>query len=135
MNGQGNLEFVQDFLQELRRGDAPALSQLFVENAYWEIAGDIGALPWLGTQQGKESVVDFAKDTATLLTSGRLKIQDVTANERQAMILGTLSSRADAIGEPVETSVVLVLEVENRLITSFCMLEDTFAVSQTARSL
>ncbi|WP_406227059.1 nuclear transport factor 2 family protein [Pseudomonas siliginis] len=134
MNGRHNEEFVQDFLQKLSKGDAPALSRLFVENAHWEIAGDTGTLPWLGKQAGKESVVDFVKDTATLLASGRLQIQDITANERRAMILGTLASRADAIGEPTQTSFVLVLEIEKRLITSFRMLEDTFAVSQASRS-
>lgn len=133
MNGQANFEFAQDFLQKLGSGDAQALALLFAENANWEIAGDVGALPWVGKQQGKEAIVNFVKDTATLLTSESLTVQDILANEHRAMILGALASRVNATGKLIETSFVLVLEISNRLISSFKMLEDTFAVSQAAR--
>lgn len=133
MNGQSNLAFAQDFLQKLGTGDTQALALLFAENANWEIAGDVGALPWLGKQQGKEAIVNFVKDTATLLTSESLVVQDILANENRAMVLGALASRVNATGKLIETSFVLVLEISNGLISSFKMLEDTFAVSQAAR--
>lgn len=133
MNGQANFEFAQDFLQKLGSGDTQALALLFAENANWEIAGDVGALPWLGKQQGKEAIVNFVRDTATLLTSESLVVQDILANEHRAMILGALVSRVNATGKLIETSFVLVLEISNGLINSFKMLEDTFAVSQAAR--
>ena len=133
MNGQANLEFAQDFLQKLGTGDADALALLFAEDAKWEIAGDAGALPWLGKQQGKEAIVNFVRDTATLLTSESLVVEDILANEHRAMIQGALASRVNATGKLIETSFVLVLEISNGLISSFKMLEDTFAVSQAAR--
>ncbi|MFL1529145.1 nuclear transport factor 2 family protein [Pseudomonas sp. O230] len=133
MNGQANFEFAQDFLQKLGSGDAQALTLLFDENAKWEIAGDVGALPWLGKQQGKEAIVNFVRDTATLLTSESLTVQDILANEHRAMILGALASRVNATGKLIETSFVLVLEISDGLIINFKMLEDTFAVSQAAR--
>ena len=133
MNGQANFEFAQDFLQKLGSGDAEALALLFAENANWEIAGDVGALPWLGKQQGKEAIVNFVRDTATLLTSESFTVHDILANEHRAMILGALASRVNATGKLIETSFVLVLEISNGLISSFKMLEDTFAVSQAAR--
>jgi hypothetical protein len=133
MSGQENLEFAQFFLQKLASGDAETLAHQFAENASWEVAGDVGALPWLGKQQGKEAIVNFVRDTAALLTSESLVIQDILANEHRAMILGTLASRVNATGKLIETSFVLVLEISNRLITSFRMLEDSFAVSQATR--
>ncbi|PTR27951.1 nuclear transport factor 2 family protein [Pseudomonas sp. GV085] len=133
MNGQANLEFAQDFLQKLGTGDADALALLFAEDAKWEIAGDAGALPWLGKQQGKEAIVNFVRDTATLLTSESLVVEDILANEHRAMILGVLASRVNATGKLIETSFVLVLEISNELIGSFKMFEDSFAVSQAAR--
>lgn len=133
MNGQANFEFAQDFLQKLGSGDAQALTLLFAENADWEIAGDVGALPWLGKQQGKAAIVNFVRDTATLLTSESFTVQDILANEHRAMILGALASRVNATGKLIETSFVLVLEISDGLIISFKMLEDTFAVSQAAR--
>lgn len=134
MNGQANLEFAQDFLQKLGSGDAQGLALVFAENAKWEIAGDVGALPWLGRQQGQAAVVNFVRDTAALLTSESLVVQDILANEQRAMVLGTLASSVKATGKLIETSFVLVLEISNGLIVSFTMLEDSFAVSQAARS-
>lgn len=120
-------------MQKLGSGDAQALTPLFDENAKWEIAGDVGALPWLGKQQGKEAIVNFVRDTATLLTSESLTVQDILANEHRAMILGALASRVNATGKLIETSFVLVLKISDGLIISFKMLEDSFAVSQAAR--
>lgn len=133
MSAQDNLEFAQFFLQKLASGDAETLAHQFAENASWEIAGDVGALPWLGKQHGKEAIVNFVRDTAALLTSESLVVQDILANEHRAVILGALASRVNATGKLIETSFVLVLEINNRLITSFRMLEDSFAVSQAAR--
>jgi ketosteroid isomerase-like protein len=51
MNGQANFELAHDFLQKLGQGDSQALSRLFAEDADWEIAGDTGALPWIGKKK------------------------------------------------------------------------------------
>lgn len=133
MNGQNNLEFAQNFLQKLGAGDSQALAHLFAEDARWEIAGDEGALPWLGKKTGREAIVDFVRDTAALITSESLNVHDILANEHRALILGDLASVVKATGKRIETSFVLVLEVDDGLITSFRMLEDSFTVSQAAR--
>lgn len=133
MNGQKNLEFAQNFLQKLGAGDSQALAHLFAEDARWEIAGDEGALPWLGKKTGREAIVDFVRDTAALITSESLNVHDILANEHRALILGDLASVVKATGKRIETSFVLVLEVDDGLITSFRMLEDSFTVSQAAR--
>ena len=133
MNGHNNLGFAQNFLQKLGAGDSQALSHLFAEDARWEIAGDEGALPWLGKQTGREAIVGFVRDTAALLTRESLNVQDILANEHRALIFGDLASVVKATGKRIETSFVLVLEIGGGVITSFRMLEDSFAVSRAAR--
>jgi hypothetical protein len=133
MNAQANFEFAQDFLQKLGQGDAQALARLFAEDADWEIAGDVGAFPWIGKRKGRAAIVDFVRDTGTLLTRVRLDIRDILVNEHRAVILGDLASTVNATGKLIETSFVLVLEIGGGLITHFRMLEDSFAVSLAAR--
>jgi ketosteroid isomerase-like protein len=133
MNGQDNLGFAQNFLKKLGVGDSQALALLFAEDARWEIAGDEGALPWLGKKTGREAIVGFVRDTAALLTSESLNVHDILANEHRALIVGDLASVVNATGKRIETSFVLVLEISNGLITSFRMLEDSFTVSRAAR--
>lgn len=133
MNAQANFEFAQDFLQKLGQRDAQALVCLFAEDADWEIAGDVGAFPWIGKRKGRAAIVDFVRDTGTLLTPVRLDIQDILVNEHRAVILGELASTVNATGKLIETSFVLVLEIGGGLITHFRMLEDSFAVSLAAR--
>ncbi|GAB3254850.1 nuclear transport factor 2 family protein [Chitinimonas naiadis] len=133
MNGQANYEFAQDFLQKLGQGDAHSLSMLFAQDAKWEVAGDVGALPWLGKKQGPGAIVDFVRDISVLITSVRLDVHDIVSNEHRALILGELASIVNATGKLIETTFVLVLDINDGLIRHFRMLEDSFAVSQAAR--
>jgi ketosteroid isomerase-like protein len=133
MNGQSNVEFAQNFLQKLGAGDAHSLALLFADHGLWEVAGDEGALPWIGKKTGKDAIVDFVRDTSALLTSESLNVHDILANDHRALIIGDLSSVVKATGRRIQTSFVLALEITNGLVTSFQMLEDSFAVSQAAR--
>jgi ketosteroid isomerase-like protein len=133
MNAQANLEFAQDFLKKLSQGDSQALARLFAEDADWEIAGDVDAFPWIGKRKGRQAIVDFVRDSGTLITRVRLDIQDILANEHRAVILGDLASTVNATGKLIETSFVLVVDIGGGLITRFRMLEDSFAVSIATR--
>jgi ketosteroid isomerase-like protein len=134
MNGQTNYEIAQEFLQKLGQGDAQDLACLFAEDAEWEVAGDAGALPWIGKKSGREAIVDFVRDTATLITRVRLDIHDLLANDRRAVVLGELASSVNATGKLIETAFALDLEISGGSITRFRMLEDSFAVSRATRS-
>lgn len=57
---------------QLGQGDAHGLACLFAEDAEWEVAGDGGALPWIGKKNGREAIVDLVRDTAALITRIRL---------------------------------------------------------------
>jgi ketosteroid isomerase-like protein len=134
MSRQKNLEIAQAFLSDLGQGDTDAVAALFSEDAEWEIAGDVGALPWLGKKKGRRAVIDFIHDSARLIERLKFDVSDIIAGEDRAVILGELASRYKPNGRRMETAFALVLNISGNEITHFRMLEDSFAVSQAVRA-
>ncbi|WP_186055187.1 nuclear transport factor 2 family protein [Burkholderia gladioli] len=134
MSAQKNLELAQAFLGKLGQGDAEGVAALFAEDAEWDIAGDVGALPWLGKKRGRAAVVDFIHDSANLIERLKLEVHDILAGEQRAVILGELASRYKPNGKVMETAFAVVLQISDNQITHYRMFEDSFAVSQATRA-
>ena len=54
-------------------------------------------------------------------------------DEERAVVLGYLESRVRVTSKIIQTSFAIILTVAENQITSFTMLEDSFAVSSSAR--
>jgi len=109
------------------------IASLFSADLEWEIAGDVGALPWIGKKKGRSAVAEFACDTGTMLERLRFEVKDILVNEHRAVILGDLASRVKSTEKVIETAFALVLTIVDGRVTRFQMLEDSFAVSRAAR--
>jgi hypothetical protein len=129
-----NADIAKKLLACIGRGAEPdEIAALFRHDAELEIAGDVGALPWIGRQVGRNAVSDFFRDVRRLTQPVRFDVQAVMADESRAVILGTLASKVSATGRVIETAFAIILMISDRKITRFQMLEDSFAVSRAAR--
>jgi uncharacterized protein len=125
----------QQLLASIGAGTAPdEIAALFSADVDFEVAGDVGALPWIGRKTGRRAVSDFFRDLRQLTEYIRFEVQDILANDGRAAILGEFVSRINATGKIVETVFALILTISNGEITRLQMLEDSFAVSQAARA-
>lgn len=106
---------------------------MFSEDVRFEIAGDTGALPWIGRKIGRAAAAGFIRDLRDLTEPVRFDVQSILADDDRAVIVGELASRVISTGKIIETAFALVLTVAEGQITRFQMLEDSFAVSQAAR--
>jgi ketosteroid isomerase-like protein len=128
------LYLAQEFLARMGSGAEPAeIAKLFSENMEWEIAGDVGALPWIGKTSGRIAVIDFVNDSRAMVERMQFEVDGILAGENRAVILGSLASKLKRTGKIVETYFTIILTVANGEIVRFQMLEDSFAVSQAAR--
>jgi uncharacterized protein len=124
----------KQLLADLGAGkDFRTIAALFSVDVQFEIAGDVGALPWLGRKTGRTAVSDFFQDTERMIERIRFDVQDVLASDERAVILGELSSKVIATGRIIESAFVLILTIVDGAISRFQMLEDSFAVSRAAR--
>jgi len=134
MNQNDTLRLAQEFLRRMGSDAEPAeIAQLFSETLEWDIAGDTGALPWIGHKSGRAAITDFVRDTRAMIERINFEIHDILASDNRAVILGSLASKLKRNGKVVTTDFAIVLTVANGEIVSFQMLEDSFAVSQMAR--
>jgi ketosteroid isomerase-like protein len=125
----------REFLKRIGGGAEPAeVAELFSEDLEWEIAGDEGALPWIGKRSGRRAVADFVSETRVQIERLRFDVKDVFTSDTRAAILGNLASKVRRTGRIMETDFVVVLTVANGEIVRFQMLEDSFAVARAARA-
>jgi ketosteroid isomerase-like protein len=130
-----NLRIAQQLLSGMGGGaDPDEIGALFSVDVQFEIAGDVGALPWIGQKTGRSAASNFIRDVRHLVEPIRFNVQDILANDDRAVILGEFASRVNATGKTIETAFALVLTVSDGEITRYQMLEDSFAVSRAARS-
>jgi len=79
------------------------------------------------------AVSDFVLGTRSLLERIRFNVNGILADEGRAVIFGELAMKVNATGKIIESPFALIFYVSGGEITSFQMLEDSFAVSQAAR--
>jgi ketosteroid isomerase-like protein len=134
MSQEKNRRLAQQLLSEMGKGsDAEAISMLFSVDARFEIAGEVGLLPWLGRKTGRKAVADFVRDTRTLIERIRFDVHEILASDARAVAVGELASRIKATGKILTSEFALILTFSNGEIKSFTLLEDSFALSQAAR--
>jgi ketosteroid isomerase-like protein len=134
MNQNDALRLAQEFLRRMGSGVEPSqIARLFSETLEWDIAGDTGALPWIGHKSGRAAITDFVRDSRAMIERIRFEVHDILASDNRAAILGSLTSKLKRNGKVVTTDFAIVLTVANGEIVRFQMLEDSFAVSQMAR--
>jgi len=134
MNQNDTLHLAQEFLRRMGSGVEPSeIAKLFSETLEWDIAGDTGALPWIGHKSGRAAITDFVRDSRAMIERISFEVHDILASDNRAAILGSLTSKLKRNGNVVTTDFAIVLTVANGEIVRFQMLEDSFAVSQMAR--
>jgi ketosteroid isomerase-like protein len=134
MNQNDTLRLTQEFLRRMGSGAEPSeIAKLFSETLEWDIAGDTGALPWIGHKSGRAAITDFVRDSRAMIERISFEVHDILASDNRAAILGSLTSKLKRNGKVVTTDFAIVLTVANGEIVRFQILEDSFAVSQMAR--
>jgi ketosteroid isomerase-like protein len=107
---------------------------MFDDDALFEIPGDDGVLPWIGYRSGRRAVADFVANIRAMTEPLTFDVDDITASEARAVIVGKLATRIKATEKVVETAFAIVLSISGDRIVRFQMLEDSFAVSLAARA-
>ena len=134
MNQNDALRLAQEFLCHMGSGVEPSeIAKLFSETLEWEIAGDTGALPWIGHKSGRAAITDFVRDSRAMIERISFEVHDILASDQRAVILGSLASKLKRTGKIAKTDFAIILTVSDGEIVRFQMLEDSFAVSQMAR--
>jgi ketosteroid isomerase-like protein len=135
MSQEENTRLAGRLLAGIGQGADPnEIAALFSADVRFEIAGDVGALPWIGRKTGRASVAGFIRDLRDLTEPVRFDVQGIMADNDRAVIIGELASKVRSTGKLIETAFAIILTVTDGKITRFQMLEDSFSVSGAARS-
>src|SRR5882724_11299801 len=98
------LLLAQEFLRRMSSGaEASGIARLCSENLDWEIAGDTGALPWIGKKSGRNAIVDFINGLRSLTEPIAFEVHDILTGDKRAVILGSLATKLKRTGAIVKT--------------------------------
>ena len=135
MSQERNIRIAQQLLAGIGAGADPGeIAALFSVEVQFEIAGDVGALPWIGRRIGRDAVSSFIGGTRRLIEQLRFDVQDILASDSRAVIVGELTTKINTTGNIIESAFALILTISNGEIARFQMLEDSFAVARAART-
>ena len=135
MSRERNIEIATTLLQGIGSGRAPGeIAASFAENLVFEIQGDDGVLPWVGHKTGRQAIADFIRDQRAITEPLAFDVEDVLASEKRVVVVGTLRSRIRSTDRIIASQFALVLTIADDVVTRFQMLEDSYAVSQAART-
>src|SRR5258708_38191294 len=97
----------RELLMRIGDGAEPnEVAALFGEHLEWEIAGDEGALPWIGKRSGRRAMADFLRETRADIERLRFDVTDILTSETRAAIVGSLASKIKRTGRIVEADFV-----------------------------
>jgi uncharacterized protein len=130
-----NIAIAQKLLEGIGSGRDPAeIAALFNADLVFEIQGDDGVLPWIGRKTGRQAVADFIRDIRALTEPVGFDVEDILASDARAAIIGALQTRIKTTGRITATQFAIILTITGGIVTRFQMLEDSFDVSQAART-
>lgn len=134
MSQEQTRRLAQQFLTKMGESAPPEeIAELFSSDVRFKIAGETGLLPWLGSQTGRKSIIDFVRDTRRLIERVRFEVYEILASEDRAVVVGELASRINSTGKVFASAFAIILNVSNDEITGFNLLEDSFGLSIAAR--
>ncbi|MFC4493234.1 nuclear transport factor 2 family protein [Streptomyces ovatisporus] len=121
---------VEQFLQRLGEGDPERVAALFAERVDWMIAEN-PAVPWMRPRSTREDVAGHFAELAagTLPEEAGNTVEAVIVAGGEAVVTGRLSGAVRATGKRFESPFALRLVVEDGLITTYRVYEDSLAVA------
>ena len=128
---QQTLQIAQAFLTAAGSGDMDTLSALMANDFVWHNEGDT-SVPWIGTWEGKETVLNQFLPTFGAGLQTTIWTTDYSfAKDDQAVFMGTMAADATNTGESTGTiSWAVRVQVVDGKIKSWNWFEDSFAVSR-----
>lgn len=91
-------------------------------------------MPWCGTSQGPEGIVQTFVDVARYWDERRLDTIAIFGDDKHAAVFGRMSYRSTVLGKHVVSPFCVYVEVENGICRHMQFMEDTFATTNSFRS-
>lgn len=90
-------------------------------------------MPWAGTNEGTEGLVQTFIDVGRYWTTDNFEIQDSFENKDGAAIFGTFTYTSNVLGKKVKSPFSVLARGENGKLSYVQFMEDTFATVRSFR--
>jgi ketosteroid isomerase-like protein len=117
-----------DHVRSLTTGDVTYVSLNFDNPELHKV------LPWTGTNQGPQRIVDVFKGIGQVWETKAFEIRDVITNEHSVAMFGSFTYKTRTLGKEITSPFALLARVTGDKISYIQFLEDTFGTASTFRA-
>lgn len=124
MSEQENIKIVQQAYANFESGDIESLLGLLSDDIQWQLP-DIENVPFAGTRQGREAVMQFFSSLAEAQEVLEFDPRDFIASENKVVVLGHYQWRVKATGQEYGGDWAHVFTVRDGKVAGFHEYTDT----------
>lgn len=132
MSGHPLWTFVNALRTSLAGGDDALLKSIFDDEIDWAIFGPIDMFPYLGSRQGKESVLDAIDRISGSFRLQKATHEDVVLGENSASALLRCSLNTSDGNRPISVRIATFLKFREGKLLSLRTVIDTFDLVEQA---
>ena len=129
MSEQENTRIVQQAYENFKKGDLPALLDLYSDDIDWRLP-KVENMPWFGSRKGREETAEFFQSLAEAQDVLTFNPKEFIAQGDKVVALGDYSWRVKATGREFGSDWAHVWTVRGGKLVGFQEYADTAAVSK-----
>lgn len=124
------LKIVRKFLEFLNKRGLENLIDLFADQVDLYIPGDESKAEWLGKRGNRAEVADFFRLLWKNTKPVAAKIDGIFIDKDKAVVTGEFSTTMLPTHKSLHSMFCIQMQIRNREIVKYRLLEDSYAVSQ-----
>jgi ketosteroid isomerase-like protein len=124
------IALVQKYLTALGSRNLDSIVHFFSEQIYWDVPGNKELAPWLGKRNSKAEIREFFEMLWAETEPKSVNLDHIFAKDNHAVITGEFSTLMLKTGKVYSSIFAIHLTIENNLITSYRLQEDSYALTQ-----
>ena len=132
MSEQENTRIVQQAYENFKKGDLPALLNLYSDDIDWRLP-KIENMPWFESRKGRQKTAEFFQSLAEAQDVLTFNPREFIAQGDKVVALGDYSWRVKATGREFGSEWAHVWAVRNGKLAGFREYSDTAAASNAHR--
>ncbi len=129
MNEQENVKTIQAAYDAFTKGDMPTLFSLLTEDAEYKFIGSSDVIPWAGTFQGQEQIMQCLTRLAQALEFQSFGAQEFIAQGDKTAVILHGRYKARATGKEFETNPHHLVTCRAGKIAQIIAMDDTAKVA------
>ncbi|WP_437373642.1 nuclear transport factor 2 family protein [Maribacter litoralis] len=122
-----NIKIIKEYLNKLLSGNKEEAFELIAENAIWTVKGSVN-VPTVGVRKGKKEIAVYFENFLNNFDPKEFNINHYFKEKEVVFVIGNFTHLINKTQKLVSSDWMMKFEIKNEKITSYKILEDSYAL-------